>query len=38
MLDPITLDTANYLMVAGAVATAGGIFWGIRKALRLIGV
>lgn len=37
MLTVPTLDTANYLAVAAAVLVASAIFWGVRKALALLG-
>jgi len=36
-LDAPTIDTADFETVAGAVLVAAGVFYGIRKALRLIG-
>ena len=32
-----TIATTDFETVAGAVLTAAAVFWGIRKALRLIG-
>lgn len=32
------LDTSDFIAVAGAVLVAGAVFWGIRKALKLLGV
>ncbi len=37
MLEAVVIDTANYLMVAGAILVAVGVFFGVRKAIRLLG-
>ena len=31
-----TIDTADFLTIAGAVLTASGVFFGVRKALGLL--
>lgn len=37
MLTVPTLDTGNFIAVAGAVLVASAVFWGVRKALALLG-
>lgn len=37
MLTVPTLDVANFIAVAGAVLIASAVFWGVRKALALLG-
>lgn len=36
MLTVPTIDTANFLAVAGAVLVASAVFWGIKKAMGLL--
>lgn len=37
MLTVPVLDTSNFIAVAGAVLVASAVFWGVRKALALLG-
>ncbi len=32
-----TIDTSNYELIAGAILVAAGVFYGIRRAVRLLG-
>ena len=32
-----TIDTGDYSAIAGSILVAAGVFYGIRKAIRLLG-
>ena len=31
------IETGDYVLVAGVILVAGGVFYGLRKAIRLLG-